>query len=189
MKKNLSVWCVFFMLNMPCVATANIILDPSFETPGTWVYSNAGCCSTASSLSGNTGTEWGILGGEGTLSQSLSPTLGSAISSLTIYATMWSGSPSHIDSPLEIILGYTSGTDTSGAQLVDTVDTWTFFDFTSIVDPTRTVNNITLHQIGSGFLAVDDVAMLTEGNVPAPATIALFGIGLAGLGWSRRKKS
>ncbi|RLA50665.1 MAG: hypothetical protein DRQ98_12560 [Gammaproteobacteria bacterium] len=28
-----------------------------------------------------------------------------------------------------------------------------------------------------------------EGTVPVPAALALFTIGLAGLGWSRRKKS
>ena len=32
---------------------------------------------------------------------------------------------------------------------------------------------------------LDDIAF----KVPAPATLALFGIGLAGLGWSRRKKA
>jgi hypothetical protein len=38
----------------------------------------------------------------------------------------------------------------------------------------------------SRFFALDN---LTIGSVPTPATLALFGIGLAGLGWSRRKKS
>ena len=35
------------------------------------------------------------------------------------------------------------------------------------------------------FISLDG---FTYNLVPAPATLALFGIGLAGLGWSRRKK-
>jgi hypothetical protein len=33
-----------------------------------------------------------------------------------------------------------------------------------------------------------DIALTTSHDVPAPATLALFGFGLAGLGWSKRKK-
>jgi len=37
------------------------------------------------------------------------------------------------------------------------------------------------------FLSFD--LIVDHGQVPAPATLALFGLGLAGLGWSRRKKT
>jgi hypothetical protein len=36
---------------------------------------------------------------------------------------------------------------------------------------------------------VDIDYVVHESSVPAPATLALFGLGLAGLGWSRRKKA
>lgn len=42
--------------------------------------------------------------------------------------------------------------------------------------------------ISSGGTIVVNLTAEHE-NVPAPATLALFGLGLAGLGWSRRKKA
>jgi PEP-CTERM motif-containing protein len=40
----------------------------------------------------------------------------------------------------------------------------------------------------SNYIGIDSV-QLESHNVPVPATLALFGLGLAGLGWSRRKKA
>jgi len=48
--------------------------------------------------------------------------------------------------------------------------------------------DFTLQDVGSTH-PFDVVFLSIWKPVPAPATLALFGIGLAGLGWSRRKKS
>lgn len=41
---------------------------------------------------------------------------------------------------------------------------------------------------GSGGYAIDNITLEGSGVVPAPTILSLFGIGLATLGWSRRKK-
>jgi phospholipase/lecithinase/hemolysin len=47
-----------------------------------------------------------------------------------------------------------------------------------------------LHPTADGHVLIADAAFSRiDASVSTPATLALFGLGLAGLGWSRRKKA
>lgn len=66
----------------------------------------------------------------------------------------------------------------------------TFFGFS---DPGASIASIEYFTgTGGDFVAVDDIRFATAlddpASVPAPATLALFGLGLTALRWARRKK-
>jgi hypothetical protein len=60
-----------------------------------------------------------------------------------------------------------------------------FFGFTGINFDTLTMSSLT----GTGNVFVDNVAFTNVASVPEPASFALLSLGLAGLGFSRRKKT
>lgn len=77
-----------------------------------------------------------------------------------------------ISGPAIVSASYAGGTMDVTSLLVDTSGLWVNFEGNS-----------------SGGVAYIDYFTASSNVVPAPATLALFGLGLAGLGWSRRKKA
>ncbi len=153
-------------------APINVISDPSFEVDdGPWVRSNA-----ILSAPGRTGSYFGEMGGSGSLFQNLPAVDGSQVIELSLYSTI---EPTPFEPSccriLQVTIGYTTGAPTSGTQTVNSVQNWTFFDFTSLVDPDRAVSSIELKQLTTGYLGVDDVALLV---IPEPSTSLLMGLGL-----------
>ncbi len=61
-------------------------------------------------------------------------------------------------------------------------------DFTVVGGETMTLGYTSL---GTGGVSthIDQVTLVVDAQVPEPATLTLFGLGLAGLGFARRRKN
>ncbi len=83
-----------------------------------------------------------------------------------------------------------SDSSISSSSVTGSIDTWTFFDVTSDLTAGKSLVAFSLWGSvsspgGPNRSYLDDVVI--DATIPEPTTLALMGLGLAGIGWKQRK--
>jgi hypothetical protein len=186
-RTSLFIAAAALVLGTAGVANANLIDNGGFETgdftgwtvsAGATGVSGTGGPGGYSPHSGDFYAFLGNVGGLGSLSQTFSDNAGSSYT-VDLFLASNGTTPNEFDVQINGVSLF-SQVDIPGQDYTEITGT-----FTGTGSDTLTL----LERDDPNYLALDDVSVNLAGTaVPEPASLALFGAGLLGLGWIRRRK-
>lgn len=186
MLKLLAVFVMCLALLAGNAFAGNVLVNSGFETGALppWYNSNdfcGGCTWTVTAADAHSGTYSAFVNGNRLLEQDFTPVPFSMITDVSLWLKM-------PDTGIAAVY-FLYGDATTAENLVTVGNTWSFFDMTSFLDPSKSLAGFGVYGCtgcsGASQTFADDFVV---NAVPEPGSLVLMGTGLLGLAGMIRRR-